>query len=92
MRHDTESNPASWSESRRAAINCLCTPSVPNSCEQPPQLFLQPPRITHPPPYYEWFYPPIYHHPTSTQPTYHSLISSTHQVHTHIVTHSTLHI
>ncbi|KIM68286.1 hypothetical protein SCLCIDRAFT_1209709, partial [Scleroderma citrinum Foug A] len=53
MRHDTESNPASWSESRRAAINCLCTPSVPNSCEQPPQLFLQPPRIAHPPPYYE---------------------------------------
>ena len=72
-------------------INCLCTPSVPSSCEQPPQLFLQPPRIAHPP-YYEWFYPPIYHHPTSTRPTYHSLISSTHQVRTHIVTHSTLHI
>ena len=47
------------------------TPSVPSSCEQPPQLFLQPPRIAHPPPYYEWFYPPMtshlsppYEHPT----------------------------
>ena len=61
------------------------TPSVLSGCEQPPQLFLQSPHITHPPPYHKRFYPPMtshlsppYKHPTHIpQPPYIFNASST---------------
>ena len=51
---------------------------VPNGSERPPQLFLQPPHITHPHPYHEQFYPPM----SSVNPSH---LSSPYEHPTHVL-------